>query len=110
VAGVLLRLLGVDADTAVADYLLSNDVRRHWIARREEQHRLVVAERLGVDSTEVDDDQLTALRSLLWCQASFLEAAFQTVTDTWGTWDSFRRNGLGIDDDRFRAFAAALLT
>lgn len=110
VAGVLLRLLGVDADTAVADYLLSNDVRRLWIAEREEQHRLVIAERLGVNSTEMGDDQLTALRSLLWCQAPFLEAAFQTVTDTWGTWDSFRRNGLGIDDDRFRAFTTALLT
>ena len=90
--------------------LFRSDVRRLWIAEREEQHRLVIAERLGVNSTEMGDDQLTALRSLLWCQAPFLEAAFQTVTDTWGTWDSFRRNGLGIDDDRFRAFTTALLT
>ena len=110
VAGILLRLLGVDADTAMADYLLSNEVRRHWIVEREEQHRLVIAKRLGVGSSEVNDDQLTALRSLLWCQASFLEASFRAVTDTWGTWDAFRRNGLGIDDDRFGAFTEKLLT
>ncbi len=110
VAGILLRLLGVDADTAMADYLLSNEVRRHWIIEREEQHRLVIAKRLGVGSSEVNDDQLTALRSLLWCQASFLEASFRAVTDTWGTWDAFRRNGLGIDDDRFGAFTEKLLT
>lgn len=110
VAGILLRLLGVDADIAMADYLLSNDVRRHWIAEREQQHRQVIADRLGVDSTEVGDNHLTALRSLLWCQAPFLEAAFSTVTDTWGTWESFRRNGLGIDDDRFETFTHAVLT
>jgi len=110
VAGILLRLLGVDADTAMADYLLSNEVRRHWIVEREEQHRLVIAKRLGVGSSEVNDDQLTALRSLLWCQAPFLEASFQAVTDTWGTWDAFRRDGLSIDDDRFGAFTEKLLT
>jgi protein-tyrosine phosphatase len=109
VAGILLRLLGVDPDTAIADYLLSNDLRRHWIAEREIQHRQVIAEKLEVDSTEVGDDHLAALRSLLWCQKPFLEAAFSTVTDTWGTWESFRRNGLGINDDRFMAFTQALL-
>ena len=62
------------------------------------------------DTSIVNDDQLTALRSLLWCQASFLEASFRAVTDTWGTWDAFRRNGLGIDDDRFGAFTEKLLT
>ena len=43
--GVLLRLLGVPAAVAIADYLLRNDLRRPWLQEREDIHRLRLAER-----------------------------------------------------------------
>jgi len=109
VAGVLLRLLGVDERTALDDYLLSNVMRRDWIAEREAEHRNLIAERLGVRPDEVPEARLEASRSLLKCDGRFLKAAFDAVHDGWGSWEAFRRDGLGLDEDRFAAYRDALL-
>ncbi len=109
VAAVLLRLLGVPEQVAVADYLLTNEVRRNWLIGREEENRRLIADRRGVDPADVPDAHLDSLRALLWCRAEFICASLSAVVDGWGTWDSFRRDGLGIDDDRFSEFAAAVL-
>ena len=109
VGGMLLRLLGVAEDLAIADYLLSNDVRRPWLQEREDQHRQVIADRLGIESDDVPDERLVNTRAIMWCHADYLTAAFTTVVDDWGTWEAFRRSGLGIDDARMGAFHDAML-
>jgi protein-tyrosine phosphatase len=109
VAAVLLRLLGVDEATVLGDYLLTNEVRRPWLEERENLWRRTAAAGRGIDPTDLADGQLTNLRALLWCQPSFLEASFAAVTDGWGSWEAFRRDGLGMDDERFDAFRDALL-
>jgi len=109
VGGVLLRLLGVPAEVAIDDYLLSNDLRRPWLQEREDIHRLRIAERLGVDPDDVPDDQMANSRAMMWCHAEYLEAAYATVNEEWGSWEAFRRDGLGIDDPRFDAFLDSML-
>ncbi len=110
VGGILLRLLGVAEDLAIADYLLSNDIRRPWLQEREDRHRQVIADRLGVESDDVPDEQLVNTRAMMWCHADYLTASFATVVDDWGTWEAFRRDGLGIDDARIDAFHNSMLT
>jgi hypothetical protein len=109
VAGILLRLLGVDEPTVLDDYMLSNAVRRGWIAEREDEHRLRIAESLGVPHDEVPETRLEASRALLNCDRHFLKAALDAVHDRWGSWEAFRRDGLGLDDGRFAAYREALL-
>ena len=109
VAGVLLRMLGVDERTVLDDYMLSNVVRREWIAEREVEHRQRIAESLDIGPDEVPETRLVASRALLNCERSFLRAALDAVHDGWGSWEAFRRDGLGISDDRFAAYRDALL-
>ena len=109
VAGVLLRLLGVDEPAVLDDYLLSNAVRRDWITEREAEIRLRIAEGLGVRTDEIPETRLEATRALLNCDRRFLTASLDAVNDGWGSWEAFRRDGLGIDDDRFAAYRDALL-
>ena len=109
VAGVLLRILDVDEQTVLDDYMLSNAVRRDWIAGREAEIRLRIAESLGVGPDEVPEARLEASRALLNCDRLFLKAAFDAVHDDWGSWEAFRRDALGISDDRFTAFTEVLL-
>ena len=109
VAGVLLRLLGVDEPTVLDDYMLSNAVRRDWIAEREAEIRLRIAESLGVRPDEIPEARLEASRALLNCDRHFLKAAFDAVGDDWGSWEAFRRDALGISDDCFAAYRDALL-
>ena len=109
VAGSLLRLLGVPEEVVITDYLLSNDVRRKWIQQREDQHRQLIADRLHVAPDEVGDEHMVNTRAILWCNAAYLAASFDTVEEFWGTWEAFRRDGLGLDDTRMDTFHDAML-
>jgi len=109
VGAVLLSLLGVDRETVIADYMLSNEVRRPWLEERQDRHREHLANYLGVDPDDLDDDLLENSRALLWCQVPFIEASLVAIDDGWDSWGDFRRDGLGIDDDRFAEFRDALL-
>ena len=103
------RYLGVDEPTVLDDYMLSNAVRRDWIAEREAEIRLRIAESLGVRPDEIPEARLEASRALLNCDRHFLKAAFDAVGDDWGSWEAFRRDALGISDDCFAAYRDALL-
>jgi protein-tyrosine phosphatase len=109
VGGILLRLLGVTEELTIADYLLSNEVRRPWLQVREDQHRRMIADRLGIEPGDVPDEHLVNTRAMLWCHADYLAASFATVEEDWGTWEAFRRDGLGLDDARIGAFRDAML-
>ena len=109
VAGVLLRLLGVGQEEVMADYLLTNEILGDRMARRADQARQRIAQQSGVEPDQVDERHLEGVRALLYTRPSFLQASFDAVTDKFGTWETFRRDGLGIDDARFSAFLDAVL-
>jgi len=109
VAGVLLRLLGVGQEEVMADYLLTNEILGDRMARRADQARQRIAHRSGVEPGQVDERHLEGVRAMLYTRPSFLQASFDAVTDKFGTWETFRRDGLGIDDDRFSAFLDAVV-
>ena len=109
VAGVLLRLLGVGQEEVMADYLLTNEILGDRMARRADQARQRIAQRSGVEPDQVDERHLEGVRAMLYTRPSFLQASFDAVTDKFGTWETFRRDGLGIDDARFSVFLDALV-
>ena len=109
VAGVLLRLLGVGQEEVMADYLLTNEILGDRMARRADQARQRIAQQSGVEPDQVDERHLEGVRALLYTRPSFLQASFDAVTDKFGTWETFRRDGLGIDDARFSAFFDAVV-
>ena len=109
VAGVLLRLLGVGQEEVMADYLLTNEILGDRMARRADQARQRIAQQSGVEPDQVDEHHLEGVRAMLYTRPSFLQASFDAVTDKFGTWETFRRDGLGIDDARFSAFLDAVL-
>ena len=109
VAGVLLRLLGVGQEEVMADYLLTNEILGDRMARRADQARQRIAQRSGVEPDQVDERHLEGIRAMLYTRPSFLQASFDAVTDKFGTWETFRRDGLGIDDARFWAFLDAVV-
>ena len=109
VAGVLLRLLGVGQEEVMADYLLTNEILGDRMARRADQARQRIAQQSGVEPDQVDEHHLEGVRAMLYTRPSFLQASFDAVTDKFGTWETFRRDGLGIDDARFSAFLDAVV-
>ena len=109
VAGVLLRLLGVGQEEVMADYMLTNEILGDRMARRADQARQRIAQQSGVEPDQVDERHLEGVRALLYTRPSFLQASFDAVTNKFGTWETFRRDGLGIDDARFSAFLNAVL-
>jgi len=109
VAGVLLRLLGVGQEEVMADYLLTNEILGDRMARRADQARQRIAQRSGVEPDQVDERHLEGVRAMLYTRPSFLQASFDAVTDKFGTWETFRRDGLGIDDARLSAFLDAVV-
>ena len=109
VAGVLLRLLGVGQEEVMADYLLTNEILGDRMARRADQARQRIAQRSGVEPDQVDERHLEGIRAMLYTRPSFLQASFDAVNDKFGTWETFRRDGLGIDDARFSAFFDAVV-
>ncbi|MGS2805243.1 tyrosine-protein phosphatase [Nocardia sp. MW-W600-9] len=79
-SAVLLTLLGVDRDTVTADYLASNTYRN-----------------------AAPTDPLNGV------QQSWLDAAFDQASQSYGSFDGYVRDGLGLSDAEVTALRAALL-
>lgn len=109
VAAAILKFLDVDDATVMADYMLSSKVRATWVDTRIEERRAAMARDQGVAPHEVDPEPLEALRTLMSTDASMLQATFDAVADTYGTWHELRRAGLGISDARLETFKQAVL-
>ena len=109
VAAVLLRILGVDDDLVMADYLLSNEVRRSWIETAKVDHRQRIAHHLGITPAEVPEERMASSRALLYCREDYLCAVLDTAEARWGSWDGFVADGLCLDEARLAAFRTSLL-
>ncbi|WP_164519588.1 tyrosine-protein phosphatase [Nocardioides ferulae] len=97
-ASLLLHLAGVDDDTILADYLLTNErsagTRKKYLA--------MVAEGLGPEKVEVYERVLVA-------DETFLAEAYAAVELAYGDRTAYLREGLGLDDEVLDALRAKLI-
>lgn len=85
-SALVLKLLGVDDETILEDYLLSNRYADRYRGRR-------FMLRLFRGRTAAQ-----ALGTLFEVRASWIEAAFEAIEDGWGDFDRYRRDALGLSD------------
>ncbi len=104
VAAALLKFLDADDATVVEDYELTTIVRRPWVEQRLDHHRRRLATARGIAVDDVDRGSLDAWRALMSAPAELLRESFAAVDEHFGDWHGFRRDGLGIDDDRLAAW------
>lgn len=83
-AAILLRLLGVDQKTIYQDYLLSNQ----YVKRINRQTITAFIVR-GLKAYRM-------IKPLMGVQIDWLQAAFETLNEEWGSFESYVSNGLGL--------------
>jgi protein-tyrosine phosphatase len=82
---VTLLAVGVEREAIVADYLESNAKHRRYKVRR------------GGDSPSAYAPEIMELLSPLFdARAEYLQAAFDTIEETWGGVDTYLERGLGV--------------
>jgi protein tyrosine/serine phosphatase len=87
-AALLLEVAGVDRDTIVADYLLTNDVS----SATREKYLALVAEHLGPDKVAVYEPTMVV-------EESYLHAAYDAAEEDYGSIGGLLRDGLGLGGD-----------
>ena len=87
-AALLLEVAGVDRETIVADYLLTNEVS----SATREKYLAMVAEHLGEHLVEVYEPTMVV-------EASYLRAAYEAAETDFGSVDGYLRDGLGLGED-----------
>lgn len=105
----ILKWLGVPDDIIMADFLLSNDVRRPFIDRRTLELRDELAQARGVAPHEIASRETDAFGTLLSVSPAYLTAVYTSVENSFGGWHEMRREGLGIDDATFERFQSFVL-
>lgn len=91
---VLLTILGVPHDRVMEDYLRSN--------------RALASGGALPPGTQLPlDPQI--LRPLMAVEPDYLEASFRRIGDQWGSFDEYRRKGLGVTDAEAEKLRAMLL-
>jgi protein-tyrosine phosphatase len=98
-AAILLRILGVPQDTVMQDYLAS---KQYALDERHSQLLL-----LRVFKGEAAADKMAVLMGV---EAAWLTAAFEQIDSTWGSFDNYVHQGLGLSDQDIAQLKASLLT
>jgi protein-tyrosine phosphatase len=98
-SALILRTLGVPMETVTEDFLLTN----HYTAEKIERTLLTIR---VVSLFRIDPEQV---RPVLGVEPAYLEAAFGAIDARWGSFDAYRRDALGLDDDRLAAFRGLAL-
>lgn len=97
-AAIVLRLLGVPEEAIVADYMRS---QTYSVAARRRDLLLL---RL------IKGPAITALvRALLGVEAAYLQAAFEAIDRTYGSFEAYTRDGLGLGGAEIARLRAMLL-
>jgi protein-tyrosine phosphatase len=97
-AAIILRLLGVPEETIVADYL-----RSHTYSLAAQRRNLMLLRLLkGPAITSI-------VRTLLGVEAAYLQAAFEAIERTYGSFEAYARDGLGLGDAEIARLRDALL-
>jgi protein-tyrosine phosphatase len=97
-AALLLHLAGVDDDTVLEDYLLTNT----FSSATREKYLGLVREHLGADKVEVYERVMVA-------DEAYLQAAYDAVTATYGDRLGYLRDGLGLKDATVSALRDRML-
>ena len=87
-AALLLEIAGVDRDTIMADYLLTNDVS---FATRD-KYLALIAEHLGPEKAAVYEPAMLV-------EESYLRTAYTAADELYGSVEGYLRDGLGLGDD-----------
>ena len=93
-SAMILRVLGVPEETVMEDFLLTN----HYTARATDR-QLFMIEVFSLFRTDGE-----ALRPLFGVEPAYLEAAFDAIESSYGDFDQYRRDALGLDDAELAAF------
>lgn len=97
-AALLLEVAGVDRDTILADYLLTNEVS----SATREKYLALIAEHLGPEKVAVYEPAMAV-------EADYLQAAYDAVDADYGSVDGYLHNGLGLGDDLLDALRSRLI-
>jgi protein-tyrosine phosphatase len=98
-SALVLTVLGVPRETVMEDFLLTN----HYTAAATER-RLRMIELFSLFRADSD-----ALRPLFGVEPAYLDAAFASIEQRYGDFDTYRRDALGLDDAEVAAFRTLLL-
>ncbi len=85
-AVLLLEVAGVDRDTILADYLLTNEVS----SATREKYLALVGEHLGPEKVAVYEPTMVV-------EPGYLQAAYDAVAADYGSIAGYLRDGLGLD-------------
>jgi len=88
-AALLLRILGVNMDCIMHDYLLTVEERKEHNKAQFEQYR----------QKGLSEEQLAGLAIAYSVLPQFLEYAFEQIDESYGSFENFIKKGLGIDQD-----------
>lgn len=91
-ASIFLLSLGVPEDAVMRDYLASNDYLHDKNARSVWKMRIFSLGRADIEG----------VRYIMGVEPRYLQAAFDTMRQEYGSIDNYLRDGLGVDDE-FRA-------
>jgi protein-tyrosine phosphatase len=97
-AALLLEIVGVDRDTIMADYLLTNEVS----SATREKYLALIAEHLGADKVEVYEPTMVV-------QESYLRAGYDAVAADYGSVDGYLHDGLMLTDQTIGELRSRLL-
>ena len=98
-AAFLLRILGVDENTIMADYMESKE---HSLAARKSELFL-----LRLFKGEEAADKLAIIMGV---EEAWLEAAFTAITEHWGSFDNYVSEGLELSPEQIEQLRDNLLT
>lgn len=97
-AALLLEVAGVDRDTIVADYLLTNEVS----SATREKYLALIAEHLGQEKVAIYEPTMVV-------EPGYLQAAYDAVDADYGSVEGYLREGLGLGDDVLAELRARLV-
>jgi protein tyrosine/serine phosphatase len=97
-AALLLEVAGVDRETILADYLLTNTVS----SATREKYLALIAEHLGADKVAVYEPTMLV-------EEAFLRTAYDAVDELYGSVTGYLRDGLGLSSDVLGRLRARLV-
>ncbi len=98
-SALILRVLGVPMGTVYEDFLLTNA----YTAARNER-RILAARIFSLGRVKPE-----TLRPVLGVEREYLEAAFSAIDEEHGSFERYRREALGLDDEEVEAFRSLVL-
>jgi len=88
-AAIILKILGVRDDDVFADYLRTREYQAHVQKFYEDRARL----------EGFSDEQIRKMNSIFGVNLNYLTAALEAAKNTYGSFESYVTNGLGITEE-----------